>query len=249
MSIVILPIPGVPEVRPGDDLLTLLGNALESSRFGLKDDDVLVVCQKVVSKAENRVVRLDSVEPGAEAIKFAAEYDKDPRVVELALREADEILRKGDGHLITATAGGHIAANSGLDRSNQGADGLVTLLPLDSDASAARLRDGLRLRFGARVGVIITDTFGRPWRMGQIDFAIGSAGIEVLDDFEGREDRDGRVLEHTLIATADQIAAAAGIAMGKADGIPAVLVRGAPITVGRATALDLIRPRENDLFR
>lgn len=237
---------------PGDDLLTLLGDALETARFGLKDDDVLVVCQKVVSKAENRVEYLAQVEPGAKAREFAEAYDKDPRVVELALREAEEVLRMGDGHLITATAGGLIAANSGLDRSNQGADNAhekVTLLPVDSDASASRLRDGLRLRFGARVGVIITDTFGRPWRMGQIDFAIGSAGIEVLDDFEGRSDRDGRVLAHTLIATADQIAAAAGMAMGKADGIPAVLVRGAPVRVGRARARDLVRPKENDLFR
>lgn len=244
-----LPLEGIGEVRPGDDLGAHVGNALEASRFGLKPDDVVVVCQKVVSKAEGRVVNLSDVTPGERAQEFAAKYDKDARVVELVLRESDEILRMGDGHLITATAGGFIAANAGLDRSNQAAEDHVTLLPLDSDKSAESLRARLLERFGVPVGVIVTDTFGRPWRMGQIDVAIGVAGIEVLDDFEGRVDRQGRILEHTSIAVADQVAAAAGMAMGKADGIPAVLVRGAPVKAGQAKAIDLIRPAEKDLFR
>jgi coenzyme F420-0:L-glutamate ligase/coenzyme F420-1:gamma-L-glutamate ligase len=249
VSIVILPLAGIPEVRPDDDLAAHLGAAIETSRYGLKDGDILVVCQKVVSKAEGRVVDLADVEPGEKALAYAAEHDKDARVVELALGEAEEVLRMVDGHLITATAGGFICANAGLDRSNQSAEGRVTLLPKNSDASAAALRDRLRLRFGARIGVIVSDTFGRPWRIGQLDVAIGAAGLEVLEDYAGKTDRSGRVLEHTSIAVADQIAAAAGMAMGKADGIPAVLVRGAPVRMGAGLARDLVRPREQDLFR
>jgi coenzyme F420-0:L-glutamate ligase/coenzyme F420-1:gamma-L-glutamate ligase len=249
VSIVLLPLEGIPEVRPEDDLAAHLGAAIETSRYGLKDGDVVVVCQKIVSKAEGRVVDLCDVTPSDRAREFALAYDKDARVVELALRESEEVLRMADGHLITSTAGGFIAANSGLDRSNQSAADRVTLLPLNSDASAEHLRHRLHVRFGVRVAVIITDTFGRPWRMGQIDVAIGVAGMEVLDDFGGRSDRAGRVLEHTSIAVADQVAAAAGMAMGKADGIPAVLVRGAPISEGRGRAVDLVRPREQDLFR
>ena len=155
----------------------------------------------------------------------------------------------GAGHLITATGPGFICANSGIDRSNQNRDGEVTLLPLDSDMSAARLRDALGERLGVTPAVLISDTFGRPWRLGQLDFAIGAAGFEVLDDHAGRTDWRGRKLEHTLIAVADQLAAAAGLVMGKSDGVPAVLIRGYAYRDGTAGAAALVRPRAEDLFR
>jgi coenzyme F420-0:L-glutamate ligase/coenzyme F420-1:gamma-L-glutamate ligase len=211
--------------------------------------DILVVCQKVVSKAEGRIVRLADVVIGKEAAEFAATYGKDPAVVQTALNEATDVLRMGDGHLITATGPGWVCANSGIDRSNQNAEGEITLLPVDSDASAQRLRDRLVAELGVDFGIVISDTFGRPWRMGQLDVAIGAAGIETLDDYEGLEDWSERPLEHTLIAVADQIAAAAGLLSGKADGVPAVLVHGAPHRAGPGKAADLVRPRENDLFR
>lgn len=249
MSVTLHPLTDIPSVRPGDDLARQLGDALENSGLGLADHDVVVVCQKIVSKAEGRVVRLADVEPSERAREFAREFGKDPAVVELALQESVEVLRMGDGHLITATGKGFIAANSGLDRSNQAADGEVTLLPKDSDSSAASLRDRLMERFGCEVGVLLTDTWGRPWRMGQIDFAIGAAGIEVLDDFDGRTDWSGRPLEHTLMAVADQLSAAAGLLMGKAAGVPAVLIRGYRYRAGTSDAGDLVRPRDADLFR
>ncbi len=249
MAISLHPLLGIPVVRPGDDLAGLLGDALERAGLGLGESDVLVVCQKVVSKAEGRVVRLADVEPSERAREFAAKYDKNPHVVELALRESVEVLRMGDGHLITATGKGFVAANSGLDRSNQAEDGEVTLLPLDSDVSAAALRDALTERFDCRPAVLVTDTWGRPWRLGQIDFAIGAAGMEVLDDFEGCRDWSGRELEHTVMAVGDQLAAAAGLLMGKADGVPAVLVRGYRYREGTSGADALVRGREADLFR
>ena len=249
MSVSLHPVQGVPLVKPGDDLAALLIAGLASSALRVEAGDILVVCQKVVSKAEGRIVRLADVVIGEDAAEFAKTYEKDPAVVQTAIDEATEILRMGDGHLITATGPGWICANSGIDRSNQNAEGEVTLLPVDSDASAYDLRERLMAEFGVELGVIVSDTFGRPWRMGQLDVAIGAAGIEVLDDHEGRDDWSERPLEHTLIAVADQVAAAAGLLAGKAAGVPAVLVRGAPHQRGPGKAADLVRPRENDLFR
>ena len=253
MTISLIPVTGLPMVEPGQDLAQLLGDAIAALEHTPGDGDVLVVCQKVVSKAEGRIVKLADVEPRAEAVSFAEEYEKDAAVVELAMAEAREILRRENGHLITSTGPGFICANSGLDRSNQNRDGEVTLLPLDSDASAATLRARICERFGARIAVIISDTFGRPWRLGQLDVAIGSAGITVLDDHGGRDDFAGRPLEHTQIALADQLAAAAGLLAGKADGVPAVLVTGLglhePAGDDYASAAALVRPPEDDLFR
>jgi coenzyme F420-0:L-glutamate ligase/coenzyme F420-1:gamma-L-glutamate ligase len=244
----IIPLSGLPTVSPGDDLATIVGDALVASE-GLRDHDIVVVCQKVVSKAEGRVVRLEDVEPSPKALAFARKYEKEAALVELAMREASEVLRMTDGHLITATAKGFIAANSGIDRSNQASGDEVTLLPVDSDASAARIRARLCERFGVDVAVVITDTFGRPWRLGQLDFAIGAAGMKVLDDHIGRVDWSGRVLEHTVIAVADQVAAAAGMVMAKDRGIPAVLVRGFDYESGEEDAGRLVRPKAQDLFR
>jgi coenzyme F420-0:L-glutamate ligase/coenzyme F420-1:gamma-L-glutamate ligase len=247
-AIAILPVTGIPQVRPGDDLAALVGDAVERSG-GLRDGDIVVVCQKIVSKSEGRIVRLSEVEPGEKARSFAKKYEKDAAMVELAMREATEVLRMNDGHLITATAKGFVAANSGIDRSNQATADEATLLPLDSDASAEALREKLSHRFGAKIAVVVTDTFGRPWRLGQIDFAIGAAGMKVLDDHIGRGDWTGRVLEHTVIAVADQVAAAAGMVMAKAGGVPAVVVRGFDWEAGGENAGNLVRPRAQDLFR
>ena len=199
MAIELIGLTGLPRVEPGDDLAVMIAAAVEEGGHGIEPGDVLVVCQKVVSKAEGRIVALADVKPRAEAVEFARTYEKDPAVVELALAEATEVLRMGDGHLITVTGPGFICANSGLDRSNQNEEGQATLLPLDSDASAQSLRATLTAHFGVETPVIISDTFGRPWRMGQLDVAIGSAGLAVLDDHEGTTDWAGRSLEHTLI--------------------------------------------------
>ncbi len=240
---------GIGRVQPGDELGVLIARALQDIGAELLDGDIVVVCQKVVSKAEGRIVRLAEVEVTARAREFAATWDKDARLVELALREATEVRRMGDGHLITATGPGFVAANSGIDRSNQNAEGEVTLLPVDSDASAERLRRDLTERFGVDLGVLVTDTFGRPWRLGQVDFAIGAAGLKVLDDHSGRVDWSGRELEHTMTATADQLAAAAGLLMAKAGGVPVVIIRGFDWIAAEDTAASLVRPSEHDLFR
>ncbi len=249
MATMLLPVAGVPEIMPGDDLAGILADAIDASRIGVKTDDVVVVCQKVVSKSEGRVVDLETVEPSKRARVFAESCDKDPRVVEVALRESSEILRMDNGHLITRTGPGWICANSGIDRSNQSRADRLSLLPADADASATVLRDTLCDRFGLRLAVVVTDTWGRPWRLGQLDFAIGCAGLDVLLDESGRTDRNGRALEHTQIAVADQLAAAAGLLMGKSEGVPAVIVRGAPYRPGDGHARDLIRPPADDLFK
>lgn len=247
-SVSIIPLTGIPVIEQGSNLGQHVGDAIVASA-GLKKHDIVVVCQKVVSKAEGRVVRLRDIEPGDKALAFAKKYEKDARLVELALRESTEVLRMNDGHLITATAKGFVAANSGIDRSNQATSDEVTLLPVDSDASAARLRKQFLDRFGVDVAVVITDTFGRPWRLGQIDVAIGAAGMKVLDDHAGRTDWTGRPLEHTVIALADQVAAAAGMVMCKDRGIPAVIVRDFAYDAGDEDAGDMVRPKAQDLFR
>lgn len=250
----ILPIPGLPQVRPGDDLGDLLASAIATSRVGVKPGDVLVVCQKVVSKAEGRVVALADVEPSAFARSWAAAHDKDPRLIELVFRESTRIVRMDGGNLIVETGPGWVCANAGIDQSNAVADGLVTLLPLDPDASARRLRDDLRRHLGVALAVVVTDTFGRPWREGQVEFALGVAGMAPVDDLRGTRDMMGHELGVTVIGVADEIACAAGLAMRKASGVAAVLVRGCelgaePDDPRARGGRSMIRPREHDLFR
>lgn len=214
--------------------------------------DVLVVSQKVVSKAEGRVVDLASITPGERASELAAKHGKDPRVVELVLRESRRIVRAERGVLIAETNGGWICANAGIDSSNVGGADAVALLPEDADSSARRLRSEIEVACGARPAVVVADSFGRPWRLGQADVAIGCAGLAPLDDWRGRTDRDGRELEATEIAIADQAAAAADLVRAKDAGVPAALIRG----LGRfVTAADgpgaaaIQRPAGEDLFR
>jgi len=257
LAILLLPIPGLPRIAPGDDLARLLASAIADSRMGAKPDDVLVVCQKVVSKAEGRVVDLATVEPSEFARAWARTHDKDARVVELVLRESSRIVRMDAGHLIVETGPGWVCANAGIDESNAVQDGQVTLLPRDPDASAEGLRTELRSHLGVDLGIVITDTFGRPWREGQVEFALGVAGIEPLLDLRGTRDLNGHELRVTVIGVADELACAAGLVMGKAEGVAAVIVRGyRPPTAPAALDADrprggraLIRRRENDLFR
>lgn len=250
MSIVINPVPGIPVVRPGDDLATLLLAALERAQLAPLDGDILVVCQKVVSKAEGRIARITDVTPSPFAEQIAAQTtDKDPRIVEIILRETTRIVKMNRGHLIVETGPGWVCANAGVDESNSLDNDTVILLPADPDASAQRLRAAILAQTGAAVAVLITDTWGRPWRDGLVDFAIGVAGMEAMLDLRGETDMTGRELHHTVMAQADALAAAAGLAMRKGAGIPAVHVRGYQFTPAAGSGAPLIRPRELDLFR
>jgi coenzyme F420-0:L-glutamate ligase/coenzyme F420-1:gamma-L-glutamate ligase len=237
----IIPVPGLPEVAPGADVAALIGDAVE-----LVDDDVVVVAQKIVSKAEGRVVRLDDIQASERARRLAV--DEDARKLEAILREAARIVRLRPPLVIAETRHGFVCGSAGVDASNAPEPGSLVLLPLDPDASAARLRARWRELIGVDVGVIVSDSFGRPWRAGTTDVAIGAAGIEVLRDLRGTRDRAGRELRSTQIAVADELAAAAELVMGKTDGVPAAVVRGARVA-GTGVARDLVIPAERDLFR
>jgi len=245
--IAIHPLHGIGEVMPGDDLVSLLAGALASADLlPLAAGDVLVVTQKIVSKAEGRFVDLAGVEPRAEAARLAAITHKPPNFVEQVLAEASAVVRAAPNVLITRHRLGHVMANSGIDRSNIGeGDGdRALLLPVDPDASAARIGDGLGC------AVVISDSFGRPWRYGVTGVAIGASGLLSLVDRRGERDRDGRMLEVTQVALADSIACAAGLATGEgAESVPAVLVRGLVLPEGASPATALVRPLEEDLFR
>jgi coenzyme F420-0:L-glutamate ligase / coenzyme F420-1:gamma-L-glutamate ligase len=238
---------GIPEVRAGDDLAALLADAAGM----LADGDVLVLAHKIVSKAEGRTVPLANVEAGERALALGAEHGKDPRLVEVILAESEAIVRTRPGVLICRTPHGFVCANAGVDASNAGADGEVVLLPQDPDASARALRRRLRALTGAAPAIVIADSFGRAWRVGQCDVAIGIAGLAALDDWRGRKDGVGRPLEATLIAVADEAAAAADLTRAKDSREPAVLVRGLErhVTPGDGPgAAALIRARSEDLF-
>ena len=237
----IVPVAGIPELREGDDL-----GALIAERIDLEDGDIVVVAQKAVSKIEGRVVRLDDVEPSDRARELAG--GEDPRRLEVILREAKRIVRTRPPLVIAETPHGFVCASAGVDASNTPEAGMLVLLPLDPDASAERLRGRLRELTGREVGVLVTDSFGRPWRQGTTDVAIGAAGVHVLLDLKGRRDRTGYELHATTIAVADELAGAAELAMGKLDGIPAAVVRGVD-AAGAGRARDLVMPTERDLFR
>jgi coenzyme F420-0:L-glutamate ligase/coenzyme F420-1:gamma-L-glutamate ligase len=249
----IVALAGLPEVVPGDDLEAMIGDALAATPgvLPLHPGDVLVVTQKVVSKAEGAVVDLRTVTPSPEAVEWAAQWDRDPRQIQVVLDEAVRIVRKERGVLIVETRHGFVCANAGVDASNVGPDSgdAVTLLPRDPDASAARIRDALRARFGTDVAVVISDSFGRPWRWGIVDVALGVAGLLPLEDLRGRPDADGRVMKTTVRAVADELASAAELALGKTEGRPVALIRGARPPLGEGSNRDLVIPAENDLFR
>jgi coenzyme F420-0:L-glutamate ligase / coenzyme F420-1:gamma-L-glutamate ligase len=233
---------GLPEIREGDDLAELV-----SAKVELEDGDVAVLAQKAVSKAEGRVVRLDEIEPSQRALEIAG-GDQDPRRIEAILREAKRVVRVRKPLVIAETRHGFICASAGVDSSNAPEPGMLVLLPVDPDASAQRLRERFQELTGRNVAVLVTDSFGRPWRQGTIDVALGAAGLEVMRDLRGQRDRVGYELHATMIATADEIASAAELVMGKVEGIPAAVVRGLE-GAGEGHARDLIIPEELDLFR
>jgi len=249
----VLALEGIPEVVPGDDLAAMVVAALEATPGGLpaREDDVLVVTQKVVSKAEGAVADLTTIEPRPEALAFAERWDRDARQVELVLRHAKRVVRMESGLVITETTHGFVCANGGIDASNVGpaTGSIVTLLPDDPDASAARIRRAVHDSTGVDIPVVISDSFGRPWRFGIVDVAIGVSGLLPLDDLRGTPDRDGREMKSTVRAVADELASAAELTLGKRSGRPVALVRGASFTRGEASIQDVVMPESFDLFR
>jgi len=248
-TISIIPIPGIPEIHPGDNLPALLLDAIDRAQVGLQNGDVLIVCQKIVSKAEGAIVDLKMIEPSAFARQVATSWEKDPRMVEVVLRESSRIVRMKNGVVITETKHGWVCANSGVDESNSLGEDIVIVLPKDIDGSARTLRLAMQEHRGVTIGVVITDTFGRPWRDGLVEFALGVAGFEPLLDLRGGTDLRGRELHHTVVAVADELAAAAGLVMEKSAGIPAVIIRGYQFVPAEGGSKTLIRPADADLFR
>jgi len=243
---------GIPLVRPGDDIAELILGGLSGSGLKLQRGDIVVIAQKIVSKAERRLVDLRTVTPSARAEKLAAEVNKDPRLVELILRESTEVVRYRRGVLVVAHRNGCVLANAGIDASNvgPGSDDCVLLLPEDCNRSCRDIRARLLARTGVEAGVLVIDSLGRAWRNGTIGVALGAAGLPALLDLRGRPDLFGRQLRSTQVGIADEIAAAASLLMGQADeGTPVVLIRGLDLPAAAGSADDLIRPRELDLFR
>ena len=248
-SVELIGLDGIGEVQPGDDLADAIAAAAAENALQLTDADVVVVTQKIVSKAEGRLVDLATVEPSALARDWAARWDKDPRQVEVVLRESAAVVRMGPGGLIISrTRHGLVCANAGVDVSNVGGGDVAALLPEDPDASARGIRDGLRSRTGAAPAVIVSDSFGRPWRNGIVNVAIGSAGIESLLDLRGQPDVAGRPMRATIIAIADELASAADLAGGKVDQRPVVVVRGYAWRASDEGASVLVMEPERDLF-
>jgi coenzyme F420-0:L-glutamate ligase/coenzyme F420-1:gamma-L-glutamate ligase len=245
-------VPGIPLVQAGDDLGELLTDALERAAIELMDSDIICVAQKIVSKAEGRLILLDSVTPSDRAAELARQTDKDPRLVELILQESTEVMRQKPGVLIMRHRLGLVGAHAGIDQSNIAHDGgeSALLLPVDPDSSALELQRSLKMRTGINVGVIVTDSANRPWRLGTTGIAIGVAGITVLDDHRGGHDLYGRELKVTLINRADGIATAATLVMGETtERIPVAIVRGFALSNAGDTAQMINRPLEEDLFR
>ncbi|MFM9972750.1 MAG: coenzyme F420-0:L-glutamate ligase [Burkholderiales bacterium] len=241
---------GVPLVAPGDSLSALLRAALEASSLSLQDNDVLVLAQKIVSKAEGRYVALDSVAPSNRALQLARLCNKDARLVEIILGESRGVVRARRDVLIVEHRLGFVLANAGVDASNVGDEGRVLLLPVDPDASSQALREELKIKTGVNIGVLINDSWGRAWRMGTVGTAIGMAGVPGVEDLRGKEDLFGRKLRSSELAVADELASAASLVMGQAgEGHPVVLVRGFPYALRASSAAEMLRPRSLDLFR
>jgi len=242
-------IENIPMLKTGDDLAALIARGLDETGLHLEVGDILVVCQKVVSKSEGRVVDLKDYEPSEFAKNLAKRWEKDPRAVEIVLRQTSRIVRNDRGVIIVETGPGWVCANAGVDESNSLETDSAILLPEDPDASARNLRDAMRRRFGVTIAVLITDTFGRPWRDGLTEICLGIAGMNPMLDLRGTTDLGGRELHHTVVAIADEIASAAGLLMEKAGATPAVVVRGYKYEPFEGSAKVLIRPAEADLFR
>jgi coenzyme F420-0:L-glutamate ligase/coenzyme F420-1:gamma-L-glutamate ligase len=241
-------IPGLPEIRKGQNLPKLIALAARRVKMAFEDGDVLVVAQKIISKAEGRIVRLSKFEPSFQALALAKKLANDPRFIEVVLRESRRIVR-AERVLIVETHHGFVCANAGVDHSNVGGRDFVTLLPKNPDRSARRLADALRKETGKRLAVIISDTFGRPWRLGLINVAIGASGVPSLVDLRGTRDRHRKLLRATILAVADELAAAAGLLMDKSAGTPVVVIRGYRHNFVQDPAARIIRSASEDLFR
>lgn len=252
-SVTYFAVPGIPLIKPGDDLATVIGDALKAAEFELTTGDIIVIAQKIISKSEDRYVGLNSVVPSEKALALAKDIGKDPRFIEVVLSESEEVVRHRPNIMIVAHRLGYVMANAGIDQSNiQHNDGeeRVLLLPKDPDGSAAALKAKFDAAFGANVGVIINDSFGRPWRNGVVGVALGVAGLPSLLDLIGAPDMFGRPMQVTEIAVADEIAAGASLLMGQAaEGLPVVVVRGLSFSSASRPASALVRPRERDMFR
>ncbi len=248
-DVTLIPIDGLPEIKPGDDLAVMLMGALRADGRSFEAGDVLALAQKVVSKSEGRIRKLADVVPGAEAERMAAESGRDSRSLQVVLDETARIVRWQRGVLIVETKHGFVCANAGVDHSNAGAPDTLILLPVDPDASAARIRAGITTATGVDVPVVITDTFGRAWREGHMNVAIGISGLPALRRYIGEFDPDGYELRVTEIAIADEIAAATELVMGKLDRRPAAIVRGLALPEGSETARTYVRPHDKDMFR
>ena len=248
LQVQIIAVAGMPEVRPGDDLAALILEAVRGQGVDLEDGDVLVVTQKIVSKAEGRLVFLREVEPSTRAQEMAARMGKDPRLLEVILRESRRIVRQERGVIICETKHGLVCANAGVDTSNVGG-GVVSLLPQNPDQSAERIRAAIQEKKGISIAVIVSDTFGRPWREGHTNVAIGLAGMNPIKNYVGQRDPHGYVLRVSTMAVADELAAAAELVMEKLSRVPVAIVRGFDYQRAEGSARELIRPEERDLFR
>jgi coenzyme F420-0:L-glutamate ligase/coenzyme F420-1:gamma-L-glutamate ligase len=247
-SIELLLIPGLPEVQVGDDLARQIIQAARNAKISFETGDILVVAQKIVSKAEGQLVQLSTIKPSSRALRLGSKLKKDPRFVEVILRESRRIVRSHPV-LIVETRHGFVCANAGVDHSNVPGEDVVTLLPLRPDHSARKLAAVFQKGTGKRLAVIISDTFGRPWRLGLTNVAIGAAGVPVLLDLRGTPDRSSKPLQATILAVADELAAAAGLLMGKSEGLPVVIIRGYRYSPVMEPAARVIRPAHEDLFR
>lgn len=247
-TIQVVGIEGLPEIRAGDDVAGHILRVVERTGLTFQHGDVLVIAQKIISKAEGQLVCLNDIEPSEFACAIAATMNKDARLVEVVLRESKRIVRMDRNVMIVETHHGFVCANAGVDQSNV-AGGWVSLLPRDPDGSAARIRERLAQAVGVDLAVIISDTFGRPWRQGLVEVAIGVAGLQPLMDYRGMQDPYGYTLQASVVAVADELAAAAGLVFGKTNGIPAAVVHGYRFTPGGGSAKTLIRPADKDLFR
>lgn len=247
-AVVILPVTGLPEIEPGDDLATLLGTTIAESTSGLQDGDIVVVTHKIVSKAEGQLVDLTTITPSDLANRWADAWGKDARQVEVVLQQAKRIVRMHNGLIIAESQHGFICANAGVDASNSGSDQVV-LLPQDPDASAVAIREALISSTVSRLGVIITDSFGRPWRNGIVNIAIGVAGMSPFADYRGQHDPSGYELRASVLAVADELAGAAELVMHKVARVPVAIIRNYQWTSGEGSGSDLVMPEERNLFK
>jgi coenzyme F420-0:L-glutamate ligase / coenzyme F420-1:gamma-L-glutamate ligase len=245
----IIGLQGLPNITSGMDLAQIIVEGAQDQDLTFTSGDILVVTQKIISKAEGRLVDLHAVTPSPFAVQVAKVQEKDPQVVEVVLRETKRVVKMAQRTIISETHHGFVCAHAGVDESNVAGEGTVALLPVDADASAQRLRQDIRERTGVELAVIISDTFGRPWRVGLVNVAIGVAGLEPLKDYRGLPDTEGRILRVTTLAVADELASAAELVMGKLDRVPVAVVRGYSYTPGDGTATQLVRAPEQDLFR